>query len=105
MFATWGRIVYRFRRLVLALSALSLVATIYLMGYGGQLGTGEFAPSPDTEAGRADNLMEKELPERLPSFTLVFGSGELKATSPAFRDEMERALKPLEDDRRVSEVR
>lgn len=52
MFATWGRIVYTFRWLVLALSALSLAATVYLMGYGGQLGTGEFAPSPNTEAGR-----------------------------------------------------
>lgn len=35
----------------------------------------------------------------------MFGSDELKATSPAFRDKVEHALAPLEDDRRISEVR
>ena len=49
--------------------------------------------------------MEKELPERLPSFTLIFSSDGLQATDPAFRSEVERALEPLSNDPRVAKVR
>jgi hypothetical protein len=101
MLATWGHVVYRLRWLVLIFSVLSLAATIYLMGYGGPPGTDESAPPPSTEAGRTDDLLDRELPKSPPSFTLVFSSDKLKVTDPAFRDDMERALAPLEDDRRV----
>jgi uncharacterized membrane protein YdfJ with MMPL/SSD domain len=50
-------------------------------------------------------LLDEELPEDPPSFTLIFGSEEMEATDPAFRDEVERMLEPLEDDERVTEVR
>ena len=105
MFAAWGRVVYRFRWLVLVSSILSLAAIIFLMGYGGRLGTGEFSPPDDTESGRVEELLDDELPEDPPSFTLIFGSEVMKATDPAFRDEVERAVEPLEEVERVTGVR
>jgi ABC-type Fe3+-siderophore transport system permease subunit len=41
MFAAWGCLVYRYRWLVLVSSILTLAAAVFLMGYGGWLGTGE----------------------------------------------------------------
>ena len=105
MFAAWGRMVYRLRWLVLAASILTLAAAIFLMGYGGRLGTGEFSPPENTESGRVEELLDEELPEDPPSFTLIFGSEKLKATDSAFRKEVERALEPLEEDERVTEIR
>ena len=49
MFAAWGRFVYRFRWVVLAVSVLSIAAVIFSMQYGGRLGTGEFSAPEGTE--------------------------------------------------------
>jgi uncharacterized membrane protein YdfJ with MMPL/SSD domain len=105
VFAAWGRIVYRFRWLVLVASILSLAAVICSMGYGGQLGTGEFTAPAGTESGRVENLLDEEVAKTPPSFMLIFGSEDEKATDPAFRDQVEQALEPLEDDGRVRGVR
>ncbi|HEX5847948.1 MAG TPA: MMPL family transporter, partial [Rubrobacter sp.] len=105
MFAAWGRFVYRFRWLVLFLSILSIAAVAYSAQYGGRLGTGEFAAPEGTESGRVDVLLDEEVAKTPPAFTLIFGSDEEKATDPAFRDGVERALGPLEDDDRVTNVR
>src|SRR5829696_7918665 len=91
MFAAWGLLVYRFRWLVLTGSILSIAALLFSMGYGGRLGTGEFSPPQDAESGRVEELLDKQLPGDPPSFTLIFGSEEMKATDPAFRHEVERA--------------
>ena len=101
VFAAWGRYVYRFRWAVLVLSLLTLVATVVLMVYGGRLGT-EFSAEGETE--RADELLDKELPERAPSFTLIFGSDDLEVEDRAFRREMKHALEPLRKDERVKDV-
>ena len=101
MFAAWGRFVYRFRRVVLVLSVLSLVAAVVLAVNGGRLGT-EFSSAGETE--RAEELLDSELPERAPSFTLIFGSDDLRVEDRAFRREMERALEPARDDERVEGV-
>ena len=82
MFAAWGRVVYRFRWLVLVSSILTLAAAVFLMGYGGRLGTGEFSPPKGTESGRVEELLDKELPEAPPSFTLIFGSEEIRLLAP-----------------------
>jgi uncharacterized membrane protein YdfJ with MMPL/SSD domain len=103
MFAAWGRTVYRFRWLVLIASALSLVAAIFSVGYGGRLGTGEF--SSQTESGRANELVDEALSEKLPSLTLIFGSDDLEGEDPAFRSGVKRALGPLRDDSWVSRIR
>src|SRR5919107_1570818 len=105
MFAAWGRFVYRFRWPVLVASILSIAAVVYSMGYGGQLGTGEFSAPEGTESGRVEEVLDKEVAKAPPSFMLVFGSEDEKATDPAFRDQVERALEPLEEDERVTGVR
>ena len=105
MFAAWGRFVYRFRWLVLVLSILSIAAVAFSVQYGGRLGTGEFAAPEGTESGRVDDLLDEEVAKTPPSFTLIFGNDGEKATDPAFRDGVERALGPLEDDDRVTNVR
>ena len=105
MFSAWGRLVYRFRWLVLIASILSIAAAIFSMGYGGRLGTGEFSAPEGTESGRVEEVLDEEVAKAPPSFMLVFGSEDEKATDPAFRDQVERALEPLEEDERVTGVR
>src|SRR5215218_5983319 len=105
MFAAWGRFVYRFRWFVLVASILSIAAVVYSMQYGGRLGTGEFAAPEGTESGRVDDLLDEEVAKTPPSFMLIFGNEGEKATDPAFRDGVEHALQPLEDDERVTDVR
>src|ERR671910_888142 len=105
MFAAWGRFVFRFRWLVLVASILSIAAVVYSMGYGGRLGTGEFSAPEGTESGRVEELLDEEVAKAPPSFMLVFGSEDEKATDPAFRDEVERAVEPLREDERVTGVR
>ena len=103
MFAAWGRFVYRFRWAVLTLSVLSLVTAVMLTVNGGRLGT-KFSSAGETE--QAEELLDKELPERAPSFTLIFGGGDdLRVEDRAFRREMERALEPVRGDERVEGVR
>jgi putative drug exporter of the RND superfamily len=105
MFAAWGRFVYRFRWLVLVASILSIAAVVFSMQYGGRLGTGEFSAPEGTESGRVEDLLDEEVAKTPPSFMLIFGNEDEKATDPAFRDGVDHALKPLEDDDRVTNVR
>jgi len=105
MFAAWGRLVYRLRWLVLVASILSIAAAIFAMGYGGRLGTGEFSAPEGTESGRVEEVLDEEVAKVPPSFMLIFGSEDEKATDPAFRDQLQRALEPLEEDERVTGVR
>src|ERR687898_2301280 len=105
MFAAWGRFVYRFRWLVLVASILSIAAVIFSMQYGGRLGTGEFSAPEGTESGRVDDLLDEEVAKTPPSFMLIFGNEEEKATNPTFRDGVDHALKPIEADERVTNVR
>jgi RND superfamily putative drug exporter len=100
--ARWGRLVYRARWIVLALSALSLCASLWIIHVGGRLDPPDI-PS-DTESGRARRLLEKELPGQPPSFSLIFSSNTRQALDPAFREEVERALAPLRRDPRVARV-
>ena len=105
MFAAWGRFVYRFRWLVLGASILTIAAVIFSMQYGGRLGTGEFSAPEGTESGQVEDLLDEEVAKTPPSFMLIFGNEDEKATDPAFRDGLERALEPIEDDDRVTNVR
>jgi putative drug exporter of the RND superfamily len=105
MFAAWGRFVYRFRWPVLAASILSIAAVIFSMQYGGRLGTGEFSAPEGTESGRVEELLDEEVAKTPPSFMLIFGNEDEKATDQTFRNGVERALGPLEADKRVTNVR
>jgi RND superfamily putative drug exporter len=99
----WGRFVHRARWQVLAVSALSIIASLWMIFVGGQLDPPD-VPA-ETESGRARRLIERELPGQPPSFGLIFSSATLPASDPAFRAEVERTLAPLRRDPRVARVR
>jgi putative drug exporter of the RND superfamily len=60
---------------------------------------------PVTEAVRAVELIDRELPGRPPTIGLVFSHPTLRATDPAFRTAVEQALAPLKADKRVARIR
>ena len=103
LLANWGRFVYRARWIVLALSALVLCASVWITHLGARLDPPDIPA--DSESGRARRLLEKELPDQPPSFSLIFSSDKWQARDAAFRDEVERALAPLRSDPRVARVR
>src|SRR5437763_9273279 len=102
MLAMWGRLVYRRRWVVLALSIPPLAASVLALQRGGTLVN---AYPSGTEYDRAFKLMQRELPQAGgSSFTLVFGSTSLTVPDPRFRRMMQAALAPLRHDPRVSAV-
>ena len=103
MFTAWGHFVYRFRWIVLILSILLLVASGAIVAQGGKLESGGFIET--AESGRASKLIERELPRAGGStFTLIFSSDTLTATSAEFRAAVEAAVAPLRADTRVDSI-
>jgi RND superfamily putative drug exporter len=103
MFAAWGRFVYRRRWPVLAVSGVLLLASIFIVIQGGKLQSGGFIET--SESGRASRLIERELPRAgAATFTLIFSSDALTATSPEFRKALDAALAPLRTDPRVAAI-
>ncbi|HEY7625198.1 MAG TPA: MMPL family transporter, partial [Candidatus Limnocylindria bacterium] len=107
--AAWGRLVYRRRWLVLALSLITLGLSAASIAAGGQLRNVQFR---DTEAGRANQLLRDEFPPApgapvaaTSSFVLIFTSREgLAAADARFVDGMNAALAALRSDPRVVSV-
>jgi putative drug exporter of the RND superfamily len=60
---------------------------------------------PVTEAVRAVDLMDAELPGRPPTVGFVFSHPSLRVNDPPFRAAVERALAPLTSDKRVARIR
>jgi RND superfamily putative drug exporter len=103
LFTAWGHFVYRARWGVLLFSAVLLVGSGYLASQGGKLESGGFIET--AESGRASKLIERELPRAGGStFTLIFSSDSLVATSPDFRAAVETALQPLRSDARIDSI-
>jgi len=99
----WGRWVYRRRGWLVALSIVSLAPGFVVVSQGARM-----APAPllaTTESGRAAGLMASQLPDRPISFDLILSSPTLRATDPAFKSEVRRALQRLRDDPRVARIR
>ena len=63
------------------------------------------ARPPVTEAVRAVDLIDQELPARPPTIGFVFSHPSLRATEPAFREAVQRALAPLKSDPGVARIR
>src|SRR6202166_3132500 len=108
MFARWGRFVYRFRWATLVASALLLGLSIVAVLTGANLtNSGNFGSN--LAAGQASTLINDEIhPQGTPggsSFTLIFSSGSLTATDPAFQSALQDAVASLGSDSRVSSVR
>jgi len=103
LFTAWGHFVYRFRWIVLILSIGLLVASAAVASQGGKLESGGFIET--AESGRASKLIERELPSAGGStFTLIFASDTLTATSPQFRAAVDAAIAPLRTDARIDSI-
>jgi uncharacterized membrane protein YdfJ with MMPL/SSD domain len=107
MFDRWGRFVYRRRWATLVVSAVLLGLSVAGILSGGALaGNGGFGAN--LAAGQAANLVAREI-QPAPVTTgsnieLIFSSGTLSATDPAFQSAVEQALVPLQGDGRVAGV-
>ncbi len=101
MFTAWGHFVYRFRWLVLLISALLLVGSGYTALQGGDLESGGFIET--AESGRATKLLDRELPSAT-NFTIIFSSDTLSWDDPKFRSAVDAAIAPLKSDPRVVSI-
>jgi uncharacterized membrane protein YdfJ with MMPL/SSD domain len=105
----WGRLVVRYRWLIVGLGALSLALSVFGVTRG--LRPPEEGAT-EGEARRVNRLIQQEIPRPTPapgtssgsSFALIFTSRDMKAADPRFRDAMLAALVPLRADARVSGV-
>jgi RND superfamily putative drug exporter len=104
MFASWGRLVHRFRWVTLFVSLVLLGSTVAaLLTVPAPNSNGSV--SPPTESARADNLIRAQLTgSSPPTFDLIFSSPSLQTGDAAFRSAMQDALAPLADDARVSGI-
>src|SRR5260370_26019066 len=106
MFARWGRFVYRWRWATLVVSIVLLGGSIYGLLGGGTLGTGN-STSSTLEAGRASTLIDDQLSAGKTggsNFLLIFSNPDRLATDPVFQTELENALKPIQQDPRVTDI-
>ena len=106
MFARWGRFIYRWRWATLVLSIVLLGGSIYGLMAGGALSTGNSA-SNKLEAGRAATLINDQLSRDKTggsNFLLIFSSSDQLATDPVFQSELLNALKPIQQDPRVTDI-
>jgi len=106
MFARWGRFIYRWRWATLVVSIILLGISIYGLMGGGALGTGN-STSGTLEAERAATLINNQLSTDTKggsNFLLIFSSPNRLATDPVFQTELENALKPIQQDPRVTDI-
>ena len=106
MFARWGRFVYRWRWATLVVSIILLGVSIYSLMGGGALGTGN-SSGGTLEAERASTLINNQLSTDTKggsNFLLIFSSPSRLVTDPAFRTDLESALKPIQQDSRVTDI-
>ena len=108
MLERWGRLVHRFRGLVLACSVVLLALSAVVAARGGDL------QNPDTlassESGRASRLLNSDLPRASgtpvgTSFLILFESDTLSVTDEAFKRAVLDAIAPLRTDPRVQILR
>jgi RND superfamily putative drug exporter len=107
MFAAWGRFVFHRKWWVLAASGL-LLAGIAGVGFSlqGQLNNTDHV---HFESQRASDLLSSQFPKATTarggsSFEVLFTSGSLPVTDPAYRAAVERTLLPLRGDTRITAI-
>src|SRR3981081_1598374 len=99
MFASWGRLVYRFRWFTLVVSLLFLAGSTIVL-------TTLKQPPPSsssalaTQSAHANDLISQQTPQSAPTIDLIFSSASLQAIDPAFQSAMQSALAPLQRDSR-----
>jgi RND superfamily putative drug exporter len=105
IFAQWGGVVFRHRRLVLGFSMLLFVVSVLGLLNAGKLRSPRTTP---LEAGRASDLVDSELQRPTDTagshFSLVVDGRGRKVDDPAFQAALADALAPLRADTRVTGV-
>jgi RND superfamily putative drug exporter len=107
MFDRWGRFVYRRRWAMLVVSAVLLGLSVAGILTGATL-TGNGGFGTNLAAGQAAKLVAAEIQPQAAatgsSIELIFSSGTLAATDPAFQTAVEQAVTALSGDSRVTGV-
>src|SRR6516225_8234231 len=92
MLGAWARFVHRHRGSVLTFVSLAVVGALFGVSRGAQYNSNN---SIDTEASRASQLIQRELPQGTPAFVLVASSPTLPVDDPRFHSAMQSARAPL----------
>jgi RND superfamily putative drug exporter len=102
VFEQLGSLAYRHRRLFLLLSGVFLALSVTLLVRGGRLTSGRIH---NLEASQARSIAaEVQKRDEETTVVVIFRAPELSPRTPAFRAAVERALDPLRQDPRVSEI-
>src|SRR5260370_9090455 len=96
MFETWGRTIYRRRRLV-------LVLTLIVVAFAGVWGTGVFGSlqsaggfnAPNSQSQHASDLASAAFGRDTADVVVLYKSGSLTVADPAYRPPVTRTLGPL----------
>src|ERR671918_319084 len=92
MFSFFGRMAYRWRWAILILWGAALLLSLPLLPrVAGALKVGGFS-SPNTEAARAREVLERELGFAPSTLLVVYQSDGLRADDPAFQAAIDRSL-------------
>jgi putative drug exporter of the RND superfamily len=92
VFALLGRVAYRWRWAILVIWGVALLVALPLLPrVSGALQVGGFS-SPNTEAARAREVLQRELGFAPSSILVIYQSATLPATDPAFQAAIERSL-------------
>src|SRR5919107_6270113 len=92
MFSFLGRVAYRWRRVILIVWGTALLLSLpVLPRVAGSLKVGGFS-SPNTEAARAREVLQRELGFAPSTLLVVYQSDELRGDDPAFRAAIDRSL-------------
>jgi RND superfamily putative drug exporter len=103
VFARWGRAVHRHRALVLAASTVFLVAALFVVLQGAALQS--YNVPADTESGRAEALIQKEIPGGADvSVDVILSSATLRWDDPAFHAAVNQTLAPWRADARIASL-
>ena len=109
MFARWGRFVYRNRWATLAGSALVLAGSVVFLVLGGTLTSG--GPlSSNLESAQVNRLINSDLNKTgntaptTSTFDLIFKSDSLSVSDSQYKDAVNSALAPIQNDSRVVSI-
>src|SRR5258708_21180459 len=96
MFESWGRVVYRRRRLVLVIALIgALFAAVWGTGVFGKLqSSGGFTP-PNSQSQQSSNLATAAFARNAGDVVVLYSSPTLSVRSPAFRAAVTHALAAL----------
>ncbi len=108
MFAGWGRIVYRFRWVTLIGSGVLLAASLVSLMMGGTLQSGGPLTS-NLESFQAYRLINSEFnggttKATTSTFDLIFKSNTMSVSDPGYKDAVNTAMGPIQNDSRIVRI-